>query len=136
MPGLKQPSRFQVLQSRVMQGGAEGRDTDYGGKRRRAHSKREILIPPDFFLSHTPVFHTMQQVTSTKVFISNCYSLLLGACFDKYPCKARSSRTQWELDVEELTGDQCEEAMEAVCYSSLNALQRLSQLYILLLRVG
>lgn len=57
------------------------------------------------------------------------YALLLADYLEQYP---NSAMSRWEGDIGDISGDQWEEAMEAVRLCSMNVSNRLSQLYILL----
>lgn len=53
----------------------------------------------------------MQQSSSTKGFISNCYASLLGVYLERYHS---SVCNKWVMDVGDISGDQWEEALENV----------------------
>lgn len=79
--------------------------------------------------SPTPIFHILHEATDTKGIISQCYLMLLSSFLEGNPMKAMA---QWEEDLGPITGEQWEEALQAVNTCSLNVSQKVSQLYILL----
>lgn len=74
------------------------------------------------------VFHLLSSVTHAKGLISQCYSMLLNDFLEAQPTGLRQ---RWERDVGPISGDQWEEALQAVVTSSMISLQRLSQIYII-----
>lgn len=79
--------------------------------------------------SPTPLFNLIKRTSTTKGFISQCYSMLLQNFQKKHPLRMLD---KWEGDVGRMDGDQWEEALQAMPICSLNVSQRLTQLYIIL----
>lgn len=78
-------------------------------------------------MSATPIFNYIQQGSSTKGFISACYTMRLTEYLENYPCTVLE---KWEADVGTISGKQWEEALGSVHSCSLNVFS--GQLHILL----
>lgn len=76
-----------------------------------------------------PLSSINDEVSHFKGFISRSYAMLLSIFLAGFPTKVTSP---WERDVGTLEEDQWAEALQAIQGCSLNAAQRLSQLYIVL----
>lgn len=84
--------------------------------------------PETLTLEPAPVFNFLLDINTYKGFISDCYAMLLGLVMGDSPLKVM---TRWEQDVGAFEEEQWDEALQAVPLCSLNAAQKLSQLYIL-----
>lgn len=80
-------------------------------------------------MSNSPSFYLLQTSTETKGIISHCYQMLLTHHLKAHPTKAPSL---WEKYIGPLTGDQWEEVLQSITTCSLNVMQKVSQLYIVL----
>lgn len=84
---------------------------------------------PDIWnLQPTPIFNHLLAITTYRGFISDCYTMLLNLFLGDAPLRVVS---HWEQDVGSFEEEQWEEALLAVSTCSLNAAQKLSQLYII-----
>lgn len=75
---------------------------------------------PEWRQSPSPLFNLISTARSSKDSISQCYSMFMSEYLMKYPMRVQ---VQWGKDLGPMSGDQWEEALEAVTTCSLNVSQ-------------
>lgn len=93
------------------------------------HAVRRQAGGAPWIQSPAPVFHYMAEVSHFKGFISRSYFMLMAIHQSNLPTKVM---TRWEGDVGIFEKDQWEEVLHTIQQCSLNTVQRLSQLFIVL----